>query len=69
MQIRKAFKFELIPNGTQIREMKQFCGCLYLIVLCRIKMNNIKKINLSNSATIKFTACMETRITLAEKLP
>ena len=27
MQIRKAFKFELIPNGAQIRKMKQFCGC------------------------------------------
>ena len=27
MLIRKAFKFELIPNGVQIRKMKQFCGC------------------------------------------
>lgn len=27
MQILKAFKFELIPNGEQIRKMKQFCGC------------------------------------------
>lgn len=27
MQIRKAFKFELMPNGEQIRKMKQFCGC------------------------------------------
>ncbi len=27
MQIRKAFKFELMPNGTQTRKMKQFCGC------------------------------------------
>ena len=27
MLIRKAFKFELMPNGTQIRKMKQFCGC------------------------------------------
>ena len=24
--IRKAFKFELIPNGAQSRKMKQFCG-------------------------------------------
>jgi putative transposase len=27
MEIRKAFKFELIPNGAQIRKMNQFCGC------------------------------------------
>lgn len=27
MQILKAFKFELIPNGEQIRKIKQFCGC------------------------------------------
>ena len=27
MQILKAFKFELMPNGEQIRKMKQFCGC------------------------------------------
>ena len=27
MQIKKAFKFELIPNGEHIRKMKQFCGC------------------------------------------
>ena len=25
--IRKAFKFEIMPNGAQIRKMKQFCGC------------------------------------------
>ena len=27
MQILKAFKFELMPNGEQIRKMKQFHGC------------------------------------------
>lgn len=27
MKIRKAFKFELMPNGEQIRKLKQFCGC------------------------------------------
>ena len=27
MQIHKAFKFEITPNGEQIRKMKQFCGC------------------------------------------
>lgn len=27
MQIYKAFKFELIPNGEQVRKMKHFCGC------------------------------------------
>lgn len=27
MQILKAFKFELMPNGAQIRKIKQFCGC------------------------------------------
>lgn len=27
MIVRKAFKFELMPNGEQIRKMKQFSGC------------------------------------------
>ena len=27
MQILKAFKFELMPNGAQIRRLKQFCSC------------------------------------------
>ncbi len=27
MLIRKAFKFEIRPNGEQIRKMNQFCGC------------------------------------------
>lgn len=27
MKIRKAFKFELMPNGENIHQMKQFCGC------------------------------------------
>ena len=27
MKLHKAFKFELMPNGEQIRKMKQFCGC------------------------------------------
>ena len=27
MKLYKAFKFELIPNGEQIRRFKQFCGC------------------------------------------
>ncbi|MGX3046706.1 RNA-guided endonuclease InsQ/TnpB family protein [Ursidibacter arcticus] len=27
MQLRKAFKFEIMPNGEQIRRIKQFCGC------------------------------------------
>lgn len=27
MIIRKAFKFELVPTGAQIRRMQKFCGC------------------------------------------
>lgn len=27
MLVRKAFKFEIRPNGAQIRKMKQFAGC------------------------------------------
>ncbi|MEH8093528.1 helix-turn-helix domain-containing protein [Gallibacterium anatis] len=27
MQLRKAFKFEIMPNGNQICRIKQFCGC------------------------------------------
>lgn len=31
MQILKAFKFELMPNGAQIRRLKQFCGCFRFV--------------------------------------
>ena len=31
MQILKAFKFELMPNGAQSRKMKQFCGCVRFV--------------------------------------
>ena len=27
MQIKKAFRYELMPKGEHIRKMKQFCGC------------------------------------------
>lgn len=27
MQVKKAFRFELMPKGEHIRRMKQFCGC------------------------------------------
>ncbi|MEH8136790.1 transposase [Gallibacterium anatis] len=27
MLLRKAFKFEIMPNGEQSRKIKQFCGC------------------------------------------
>lgn len=27
MKLRKSFKFEIMPNGEQIRRIKQFCGC------------------------------------------
>lgn len=27
MQLRKAFRFEIMPTGEQIRRIKQFCGC------------------------------------------
>ena len=27
MQIRKAFRYELMPKGEHIRKMKQYCGC------------------------------------------
>lgn len=27
MQVKKAFRFELMPKGSHIRSMKQFCGC------------------------------------------
>ena len=27
MKILKAFQFELMPNGAQVRQMKRFCGC------------------------------------------
>ena len=27
MQIRKAYRYELMPKGEHLRKMKQFCGC------------------------------------------
>jgi len=31
MQIKKAFKYELILKGAHIRKMKQFCGCVRFV--------------------------------------
>ncbi|MEH8035928.1 helix-turn-helix domain-containing protein, partial [Gallibacterium anatis] len=33
MLLRKAFKFEIMPNGEQRCKIKQFCGC------CRFVFN------------------------------
>ncbi|WP_139412337.1 RNA-guided endonuclease InsQ/TnpB family protein [Bartonella mastomydis] len=31
MQLRKAFKFEILPNGEQISKIKKFCGCARVV--------------------------------------
>ena len=31
MKILKAFQFELMPNGAQVRKMKRFCGCVRFV--------------------------------------
>ena len=33
MLIQKSYQYELIPNGEQVRKLKQFCGC------CRFGFN------------------------------
>ena len=33
MLIQKSYQYELIPNGEQVRKLKQFCGC------CRFVFN------------------------------
>ena len=33
MLVQKSYQYELIPNGEQVRKMKQFCGC------CRFVFN------------------------------
>ncbi|WP_396335801.1 helix-turn-helix domain-containing protein [Bartonella gliris] len=31
MKLRKAFKFEILPNGEQICRIKQFYGCTRVV--------------------------------------
>ena len=33
MLVQKSYRYELIPNGEQVRKLKQFCGC------CRFVFN------------------------------
>ena len=40
MLVRKAFKFELMPNGEQTRKMKQFAGCSRFVFNKALAYNN-----------------------------
>nr|WP_231730758.1 helix-turn-helix domain-containing protein [Pasteurella multocida] len=69
MLLRKAFKFEIRPNGEQVRKMKQFCGCSRFVFnkAWRGKMSSTNKITITNSViqARQLASAMEKRIGMA----
>lgn len=54
MLIRKAFKFELIPNGAHVRKMKQFCGCARFVFNKALAWQN-EQYQADNSVKFSYT--------------
>lgn len=54
MKIYKAFKFELIPNGEQIRRFKQFCGCSRFVFNRGLAYQN-ERYDADNSVKFSYT--------------
>ena len=54
MKIYKAFKFELIPNGEQIRIFKQFCGCSRFVFNRALAYQN-ERYDADNSVKFSYT--------------
>jgi putative transposase len=53
MQIKKAFRYELMAKGEHIRKKKQFCGCARF-VFNRALANQKERYESDN--TVKFSA-------------
>ncbi|OWZ81432.1 transposase, partial [Pasteurella multocida] len=53
--LRKAFKFEIRPNGEQVRKMKQFCGCSRFVFNKALawQMSSTNKITITNFSYTK----------------
>ena len=51
---RQAFKFELMPNGEQIRRMNQFCGCARFVSNHALAWQNAQYAQ-DNSVTFSYT--------------
>ena len=54
MLIRKAFKFEIMPNGEQLRKMKQFCGCARFVFNRALAWQN-ERYEQDNSVKFSYT--------------
>jgi len=54
MNLRKAFKFKLMPNGEQIRKMKQFCGCARFVFNKALGWQN-EQYNADNTFKFRYT--------------
>ena len=74
MIIRKAFKFEIMPNGEQIRKMKQFCGCSRFVFNQALVWQN-EQYGQDNSVKFSYTKIAnllpqwKKRTALAQRLP
>ena len=51
---RQAFKFELMPNGEQIRRINQFCGCARFVSNHALALQNVQYAQ-DNSVTFSYT--------------
>ena len=54
MQIRKAYRYELMPKGEHIRKMKQFCGCARFVFNRALAY---QKAQYESDNTVKFSSC------------
>jgi putative transposase len=54
MNIRKAFKFQLMPNGEQVRKMQQFCGCARFVFNKALDWQN-KQYEADNTFKFRYT--------------
>lgn len=74
MLIRQAFKFELIPNGAQIRKMKQFCGCARFVFNRALAYQNMqyeadKSFKFSYTKIANLLPEWKKRTNVAQRLP
>lgn len=73
MKLRKAFKFEIMPNGEQIRRIKQFCGCARFVFNRALAWQN-EQYEQDNSVKFSYTKIAnqlphwKKRVTLAQRL-
>ena len=66
MQLRKAFQFEIMPNGNQICRIKQFCGCSRFVFNRALAWQN-EQYEQDNSFKFSYTKIAQLASTMEKK--